>query len=323
MKELFKKYPMLHYTVVLTTIAIVMGLFIGSINAWTEPIIEQNAIDAKNAVYRELLPELDSSVDVLTSDDPSTIVDKVEAYDANNEFIAYIFNAEKTNSYGELSMAVSIAADGEILGAEYLVLSQTLYLDRTAANLALYIGTNIADLTPDGDLQGGATYSKTTMIELLTDISTSFAATAGDIVVDPYVEFFGEGYTISDDNNFDSTAEVLSKKDVTNSDSEVVGYVYEVEGLGIYESGNNEEKSIKLVVTLDTSNKILSIELPSGDYQHSGGSLKTSAVSYAETLVGTNLADYTIDADLTSGATNSKTLIRELLVALKGVVIPS
>ncbi len=323
MKELFKKYPMLHYTVVLTVIAIVMGLVIGGINAWTEPIIEQNAIDAKNAIYREILPELDTTTDLLSESDASTIVDKVAAFDENEEFIAFIFNAEKTNSYGELSMVVSIDADGKILGAEYLVLSQTLYLDRTASNLALYIGTNIMDLTPNGDLQGGATYSKTTMIELLTDISVSFDSIEGDFGSNPMDEAFGSGWTSTNDDDFSAVNEVVAKSDIKNAEGTVVGYTYTLVGSSIYETGSSEEGQIQAVVTINTSNEIVMIELPASEYTQSKGNRYTNVTTYAKTFIGVNLSDFNSDADLLTGSTNSSTLIVELLSALKGVVIPS
>lgn len=323
MKKLFEKYPMLHYTVVLTAIAIVMGLVIGGINAWTEPIIEENALAAKNAAYREVLPDLDYSIDLLSDEDPSTIDDKVAAYDANDELIGFIFNANKTNGYGEMTVVVAIAADGEILGAQFLVLNQTLHLDRTRSNLALYVGTNITDLTPNGDLQGGATFSKTTMVELLTDIAVSFEASAGDIVVDPIEKLFGAGAISEEDTTFSATDDVISKNVVKDANSDVVGYVYTVEGEDTYIDGESDLGTIQVVVTLDTENNILDIELPSSAYTQSKGTRYASVVEYAESLINSNLSDYSSDADLTSGATNSKTLVRELLVALKGVVIPS
>jgi hypothetical protein len=174
MKNLFSKYPMLHFTFVLTLIAIVCGIVIGSVNAWTKPIIEENERLATVESYQAVLDGLDDYEPLDIDGDGATITEKVEGYDANDNTIGYIYKASKTNGYGDMTIVIAIAPDGEILGAEFLTLNQTLYLDRTRANLALFVGTNISALTPTGDLQGGASFSRTTMIEILTEIADSF-----------------------------------------------------------------------------------------------------------------------------------------------------
>jgi len=322
MKKLLGNVPMLHFTVVLTIIAVACGLVIGGVNAITAPIIAENERLATLASYEEVMPGLADFETLDMSTDASSIEDKVKATDSSGDVIGYIYKASGTNGYGDMTIVISIDPQGVIIGAQYLTLNQTLYLDRTRANLQLFVGTNISDLTPSGDLQGGATYSKTTTLNLLSDIADSFAVLPIEDVYDPYEEMFGEGYTLTVDSTFTTIGVVLSRQIATDTDNNEVGYLYELEGSGIYNSDDSTEKSIKLYVGLDLSNNILGIYVPEDDYHHSGGSLMNNTISYLETLVGTNIGSFDSSADLTSGATNSKTLANELLDALKGVVIP-
>ncbi len=378
MKKFLEKNPMIHFTSVLTIIAIACGLIIGLINLATADTIEANQEAKAKEAYSTLLfevsygdaynawaedyvaPELNgfqvfwnkltqeptegvpsieewqdlegiafdindySFTNQLSSDDPDTILAKEEVTDADGKLVGYIFQAVGTNGYGDMTMVVLVGADGTILNATFQTLNQTLNLDRTRANLQLFVGTKIASLTPSGDLQSGATYSRTTMIDLLSDIATSFASVEGPVVeVDPYVAMFGEGFTLANDDTFVGNDYVVARQIASDADGVEVGYLYQVTGQGIYNSGDQTQASITLYVGLDSQNNILGIDAPKDEYHHTpADALYGNVVSYLDSLAGTNLSAFDSSADLTSGATNSKTLVNSLLDQLKGVVIP-
>lgn len=325
MKKFFEKYPLVHFTTVLTIIAIACGLLIGLVNMVTSPIIAENEKQATLTSYSEVMSGLDDFEELSIASDPSSIVSKVKAFDASDAVIGYIYKGYMTNGYGDMTIVMGINPNGVIVGAQFLTLNQTLHLDYTRANLQLFVGTNIADLTPSGDLQSGATYSRTTMMAILSDFATSFEDTAEPVVeLDPYEEMFGVDYVLTDDATFTAVGEVLSRQTATDADSNFVGYLYKVTGNGIYDSYEEEYGDITIYVGLDSSNNILGVYIPEDEYEHSAGSRYDKVVSYTDTLAGTSISafDASTGSDLTTGATNSKTLVDELLTALKGVVIP-
>ena len=83
-----------------------------------------------------------------------------------------------------MTIVVAIDTQGIIVGAKFLSLNQTLNLDTTRHNLSLYVGTDISDLTPNGDIVSGATYSKNTMVSILSDIASSYATI--NVSIDPF-----------------------------------------------------------------------------------------------------------------------------------------
>ncbi|QWB96049.1 hypothetical protein KHQ89_00940 [Mycoplasmatota bacterium] len=327
MKNLFSKYPMLHYTYVLTLIAIACGIFIGSINAWTEPIIEENERLATVESYQAVLNGLSDYTALSIDNDGDTISEKVEGFDASGNLIGYIYKASKTNGYGDMTIVIAIAPDGEILGAEFLTLNQTLYLDRTRSNLALYIGTNITALAPDGDLQGGASFSRTTMIEILTEIATSFENTAEPVNSDPLVAYLGEGYVLETNDNFVAKEHVSSLENITSSTEVPNGYIYTVTGEGDYESYDGTATgSITLKVIMDENNQIDAIYMPEDVYGHTINFMDNN-FDYLDAFIGKTLLEISSvvndNTDLETGASGSRALIDELLEALVSEVTVS
>lgn len=317
MKNLFSKNPMLHYTFVLTLIAIVCGIVIGSVNAWTKPIIDENERLATVESYQAVLDGLADYTALSIDGDGDTITEKVEGYDASGNLIGYIYKASKTNGYGDMTIVISIAPDGEILGAEFLTLNQTLYLDRTRANLTLYVGTNITVLAPSGDLQGGASFSRTTMIEILTEIAASFENTAEPVDSDPYVAYLGSDYVVEEDTTFTATAHVTSKRNITTSTEVPNGYIYTVTGEGDYEGYDGTETgSITINVIFNSDDAIVGVYVPEDSYGHTYG-FYSNNIDYLNSFSGKTVDEIATvvsdNADLNTGATYSKTLLGELL----------
>ncbi|MFP4186737.1 MAG: hypothetical protein ACLFSU_01045, partial [Acholeplasmataceae bacterium] len=255
MKKLFKN-DIFHYTFVLTVVALACGLVIGGVHAFTDPIIEENAMREQVEAYQAVLPELDEYEELDTADDPDTIEDKVRGTDEDGETVGYIFVAEGRNSYGSMRMVVSIDGTGEIVGAQFTAIEQTLNMEGTRENLQAFVGSSIFDLEPTDDIVSGVTGSYNTLVSLLEDVATAY----GDLGIEPpaeefdiYEEFFGDDFGDSEtDEDFEPTEYVRSKETVYDQDEEVIGHLYRLEGEGEYDNGFEEtEGSITIYVLLD------------------------------------------------------------------------
>lgn len=318
MKRLFEKNPMLHYTFVLMVISIACGVVIGGVNALTAPVIADNLLQAKIEAYEEVLPGIDTFDEIEVTDDyPSTVQSIAQGYNTGNDTLGYIYEVYGTNSYGNMTIVISVGLDGKVIGAQFITIEQTLNVPGTRTNLSLYVGSMISDLTPSGDLISGATGSLSTMQGLLADVATAHALTGGEVIVDPLDEAYGEGYTLEVDSSFTATAHVTSKSNVLQG-SDVVGYMYSLTGSGEYQDG--ESDSIVMNIYFDAEDKIVKIDLPADDYNHTSGGFKNKNIAYLELFVGLEKADIQAtvdgaDSDITAGASNTNALIVELLEA--------
>ena len=79
MKKFLEKNPMIHFTSVLTLIAIICGILIGGINAWTSPIIIANEEAATLVAYQEVFPAMVSYEALSVDQDANSILSKVVA----------------------------------------------------------------------------------------------------------------------------------------------------------------------------------------------------------------------------------------------------
>ena len=319
MKKLFEK-PMFHYTFVLTVVALVCGVLIGSVHAITQPIIDENVRLAKVEAYERVLEGIDSFTELSIEQDPATIISKVEGKDSSNAVLGYIYEAYTTNKFGYMRLVISIDASGTILGADFIEINQTYNVEGTKTNLSLYVGTKIADMAPSGDLIAGATGSLTSLKALLSDVATAHANTvvAPD---DPYEAWFGEGYVMDAevDPTFTPTAQVLSKYLVRNSNSEIIGAFYHLTGTGEYNSYDQYSGTINLYIGLDVDGTILGIDLPKEEYGHTTSTVfYGKVISYVATIVGDHIESFDGQDDLTAGASNSRTLVDSMLAELGG-----
>ncbi len=171
-KKLFEK-QIVHHSFVLAMVALVCGLAIGGVNAFTSSIIEENQARAKTEAFEKILPGM-SSFEIIELDGaPISIQEVVRAFDSNGDILGYIYDVHKTNKFGSIRMVVSIDAEGVILGAQFITLVQTLNLGATENNLQAYVGSQIRNLVPEGDLISGVTISLNTLQELLEDIAVA------------------------------------------------------------------------------------------------------------------------------------------------------
>ncbi len=291
MKNFLEKNPLVHYTIVLTLVAIACGLLIGGINAWTNPIIEQNAYDRKVASYQAVIPQMDDFNELDISDDPSNIEEKVEALNVDGDVIGYIININQTNGYGNLQIVMAINPDGTILSADFLQLNQTLNLDNTRANLQMYVGSNIND-QHDFDFLAGATRSLETLTAMMLDIQDAFGNIDIESPVDENAIRLARYQAI--DSNVQSfnaldlstdPASVLVKAELLDSSDAVIGYAIEA-------SVSNSYGLLHIVVVTDETGEIIGAEFV--DY---GNSMFENQLTAAlSNLVGLTMTD-----DLISG----------------------
>ena len=173
MKKFLENNPLVHYTIVLTIVAIACGLLIGGINAWTNPIIKANEQAKIDASYQQALPEGVTFADLSMANDPSTIQAKVEGLDANGQVVGYVITANATNVRGNIQVVVAIGLDGKIVSATFLQLNQTpSYQPPSVSNLALYVGNDVSQ--QNYDFVSGATVSLTTLKSVMVDVATAY-----------------------------------------------------------------------------------------------------------------------------------------------------
>lgn len=321
MKKLFEK-PIFHYTFVLTMVAIVCGLMIGGVNAITAPIIDENIRKAQAAAYSRVLEGLnDYEILELLAEDPSTITGKVKGFDAEENVIGFIYTAYATNKFGYMRLVVSVGTNGVILGADFIEINQTYLVDGTRTNLSRYVGSEINELLPQGDLVSGATGSLDTVLRLLNDIAVAHANTYEAPITEdgPYVEWFGAGYTMAPDTTFTPTDIVKAKEIVKNANNEVIGAFYHLEGTGVYNSDSGSSGTINLYLGVLNDGTIAGLSLPRDEYGHTSSALFYPRVNnYVQSLKGQSIDSFT--GDVTSGATNSINLIDTMLEALGGII---
>lgn len=176
-KKLFEK-QIVHHSFVLAMVALACGLVIGGVNHFTSSIIEKNLDKAKTLAFESVMQGLDSFEIVEIEGLPISIQEVVRGYDENEDALGYIYEVFKTNKFGHLRIVVSIDENGTILGAQFLELKQTINLTATESNLDKFIGTQIKDLEPKGDLISGVTVSSQTLLELLADIAVAHDSVA-------------------------------------------------------------------------------------------------------------------------------------------------
>lgn len=320
MKKLFAEKPLVHYTVVLTIVAIVCGLVIGGVNAITAPIIEQNIIEQREAAYREVFPDAVGFNELeILPEDPDAIINKVEALDADNQVIGYIYEAEGSNKYGTMRIVAAINFGGTVEKAKFTIVEQT-YKPRTEAVLQEYVGKQI-----DADFRSGATivFTTATIQEIMNNIAIAHANTAeAPAFTDPYDIMFNSDINRTLDNTFTATETVLSKEVVTDNQQNELGFIYKLSATAQYNDEEVESGSIAVYVGVDQNGEILGVYLPTDEYHHSSSSFYyDGVVNYANTFVGLNLLDSNFATpDLTAGPSNSKHLVADLITDLKEVL---
>lgn len=324
MRKLFEKYPMLHFTFVLAMVSIVCGLVIGGANAITAPVIENNLLKAKVESFEKVLRGIDSFDEVTVGQGyPKSIRSIAKGYNESKETIGYIYEAYDKNSYGSITIVVSVGMDGKVLGADFLAIEQSLNVPGTRTNLSLYVGSDITNLEPKGDLVSGVTGSLSTLQGLLSDVATAHGLTKGEVVVDPLDEAYGKGFTLEVDGTFTETTHVTAKSFVKQG-ANTVGYMFSLSGNGEYIDGSSADLVMEIYFNAD--DKIVKVLLPEDSYKHSPGGFRNKNLKYVELFTGLTKAEIKSvvegsNTDITAGASNTRALLDELLDAFLSEVV--
>ncbi len=318
MKKLFEKKPMFHYTFVLAMVSIACGIVIGGVNAITNPIIEANLLEAKVESFEQVLKGIDDFEEVIVTDEyPNSIQSIAKGFDANSQVLGFIYEVYGTNSYGDMTVVVSVGLDGKILGAQFLAIEQSLNVPGTRTNLSYYVGSAVSDLQPSSDFISGATGSLSTLQGLLGDIATAHSLTVGEVIVDPLDEAYGNGYSLEVDASFTATTHVTSKSNILQG-NDVVGYMFSLTGTGAYQDTTVD--SIVMNIYFNSNDEIVEIRLPEESYNHTAGGFKNKNITYLNEFIGLTKEDISAtvngaNQDITAGASNTRALIDELLEA--------
>ncbi len=311
MKKLFEKYPMFHFTFVLTLVSIVCGIVIGGANAITAPVIDKNLLAAKVEAFESVLTGIDSFDDIKTTAEyPKTIQSIAKGYDKSKAVLGYIYEAYGSNKYGDMTIVVSVGSDGTVLGATFVAIEQSLNVPGTRTNLTLYIGSKITNLEPKGDILTGATGSLSTLQGLLADVATAHSLTGGEVIVDLLDEAYGASYTLENDATFTATAHVTAKSLVKQGANQV-GYMFSLSGSGEYQTGAVD--SVVMEIYFDANDKIVKVVLPDDEYKHTGGGFKNKNLEYLKLFVGVSKSEILgvvngSNTDITAGASNTRAL---------------
>lgn len=241
-----------------------------------------------------------------------------EAVNNQDDVVGDVYLLEIKNGYGMMSLYVGIQ--------EERIYTQNIVLDQTSIylkNIQHFIQAQLNGIDYDDlskvqpldaayDLDSGATATDSTS-QILELVKKAVDIHFDLYVDDPYLAYYGEGYTKVLDSTFTSAS---VEKYIINGNQTV----YTITGTGSYE-GYEETKSgsITIDVLLDENNQILGILFPENLYGHTFSFLSRNA-SYINYFVGRNISeiDVTLSSydDLTTGATGSKELVETLLQTL-------
>jgi hypothetical protein len=261
---------------------------------------------------------------------------KWNAVDKNDEKVGTVYHAVIKNSfslsgsgvdYGFIELLIGFSEDDKVY-VQYLTVYQSSW---AVVGVQKYIqdyydGEDILNIQGipsfDADIVAGATQNPATVS---TDAIKEIVMEALILEypeleeINPYEELFGiENYQFEDDATFTETTYITDKRLVTDGNDQI-GYVYSVTGTGEYQDGDSD--SILIEIVFGSNDRILGFVLPDETYNHSGGSFRSKNEQYLENYVGLLISEIQaeVDAqnstDVTSGASNTRALIDELLEA--------
>jgi hypothetical protein len=264
------------------------------------------------------------------------IVDmKWTAKDEDGKTIGFVYHAVIKNDfalsgsgidYGFIEILVGITLDNKV-HVEYVNVYQSQW---AIVGIQKYIQDNydgvnhlIVGTIPsfDADIVSGATDKPATVsTDAIKALVQSVVAIHYNIVdEDPYEDIFEtDAYEFQADSTFTSTTHITEKVLVTDGTNSL-GYIYSVTGSGEYQDGSTD--SIVIEIIFGTDDTIIGFVLPEDTYNHSGGSFKEKNQTYLENYIGLSISEIqaVVDAggsqDVTSGASNTRALIDELLEA--------
>jgi hypothetical protein len=280
----------------------------------------------------------EKTIDELPSGSGFKIVHKsYQAHDLSGDAVGTVYRViarngyrfDEDDDYGVIELLVGIQ-DEEVFVEVVEIRQTSTYLAGIQNYVySFYDGVNYQEVEDIevvnvGDLEAGATASDST--GTVKDLVWLAVAYHFDLETeepfDLYDEFFGEDFGRSEtDDEFEPTEYVKAKETVYDTEDNVIGDLYELEGVGEYEGYDGmTEGSMTIYVLLDDDNTILDIIAPEDDYGHTLSFGQNGGVfDYIETFKGETIYDPN-DDDLTAGATWSKEFVNVLIRDLSEVV---
>jgi hypothetical protein len=317
---------------IMVLIGIVFGLvYQANVMSDPEDQLFNQKVELVDEVKLASIPQMSA-----TSSNFAMVDMKWNAVDKNDEKVGTVYHAVIKNSfslsgsgvdYGFIELLIGFSEDDKVY-VQYLTVYQSSW---AVVGVQKYIqdyydGEDILNIQGipsfDADIVAGATQNPATVS---TDAIKEIVMEALILEypeleeINPYEELFGiENYQFEDDATFTETTYITDKRLVTDG-TDQIGYVYSVTGTGEYQDGDSD--SILIEIVFDSDDRILGFVLPDETYNHSGGSFRSKNEQYLENYVGLLISEIQaeVDAqnstDVTSGASNTRALIDELLEA--------
>ena len=302
---------------VLTLVGLLCGALIGVANYITAPIIKQNAEKRAREAYKSFFTDLDAIEEHEL--DENTVYVYIDIKQGES-LLGYVFKAKGTNQRGLLDLAVAFDVDGKVVGVKILETENTAgfydqYIDDKNNTL---VGLNNDDGLSVDNISG-VTQTGNLINTLLKDISTSAKTHIKPTVeVDLYKDLFANKETVEVDTTFTPNEKVLKKEIIKDVDGNVLGSAYTLTGKSttpLHDYDDSGENFITLLVGVDADNKFTGVLIKETDHTKSYYELHDD---YFNELVGTLVSEAPVDN--ISGATITRTIIRELIDALKAVL---
>ena len=171
----------LKIALVLFVIGALSGLIIYGVNELTEDTIAQNKIDREISYYKEIFnlgDEVEITFDTIDLD--NGIEQEVTIYDSNDDVIGYIYKATDKNNYGEITVLVGITTEGVISNVVISSTTNTPTFVQTIKSkyIGNFSGQDADDITIDS--RTGATYTYTSVVEIITIASEYYLESRGE-----------------------------------------------------------------------------------------------------------------------------------------------
>lgn len=179
---------------ILLAITLVAGFALGAVYEMTKPVIDQRAIDDKNAAYQSVFSEAadfveDEELSAKAEAAPEDLFESnglvnarigevLVAVDSGGNPLGHVVSSTSSSGYGgAITISLGYSLEGEVKGLEFLVLNETVGFGSNAANPEFkdqFVGKTVAEFisTKDGasseneiDALSGATITTDAVLE--------------------------------------------------------------------------------------------------------------------------------------------------------------
>ena len=182
----------LKISVVLCSIALICSLVLAALNLLTKPIIDKNAENTQIETMKAIYSDYDAEKSTVTYDvnnggsgKAAEILKIVEAKNASDTVLGYVYTLKGTNQYGTIQLMVAISSNNVVYQVEFLENSQSFastvatWVKQTFNNKGaekheagftsdVVLGSELTESQLEAvDVKCGATYGATTVKTLV------------------------------------------------------------------------------------------------------------------------------------------------------------